>query len=480
MTKDNGQHREATSRPATSRSASSIWGGRFAGGPSEAMQRINASIEFDRRLYGQDIQASLAHAAMLVGQGIISADDGAAIEKGLGDILAEIEAGGFEFKTGLEDIHMNIEARLGELIGDAAGRLHTARSRNDQVATDVRLWVRDALDDLDGALKFLQAALIDQAESHAASIMPGYTHLQTAQPVTLGHHLLAYVEMLGRDRDRAADCRRRLNESPLGSGALAGASFPIDREQTATALGFDRPSANSLDAVSDRDFALEYLALASILGVHLSRLAEEFVLWSSDGFGFMRLSDAFTTGSSMLPQKRNPDAAELVRAKSGRVIGALGGLLIVMKGLPLAYSKDMQEDKEPVFETADTLALCISAMIGMVADAEFDIAAMQDAAIRADAGAIDIADWLVRNHGFPFRDAHHVAGRLVRLAEEKGCGLADLSLEDLQGVEAVLTADAQKVLDVRHAVEARASFGGTAPERVKAACAEARRRFVDG
>ncbi len=485
MTKDNGQHREATSRPATSRpatsrSASSIWGGRFAGGPSEAMQRINASIEFDRRLYGQDIQASLAHAAMLVGQGIISADDGAAIEKGLGDILAEIEAGGFEFKTGLEDIHMNIEARLGELIGDAAGRLHTARSRNDQVATDFRLWVRDALDDLDGALKFLQAALIDQAESHAASIMPGYTHLQTAQPVTLGHHLLAYVEMLGRDRDRAADCRRRLNESPLGSGALAGASFPIDREQTATALGFDRPSANSLDAVSDRDFALEYLALASILGVHLSRLAEEFVLWSSDGFGFMRLSDAFTTGSSMLPQKRNPDAAELVRAKSGRVIGALGGLLIVMKGLPLAYSKDMQEDKEPVFETADTLALCISAMIGMVADAEFDIAAMQDAAIRADAGAIDIADWLVRNHGFPFRDAHHVAGRLVRLAEEKGCGLADLSLEDLQGVEAVLTADAQKVLDVRHAVEARASFGGTAPERVKAACAEARRRFVDG
>lgn len=465
---------------ATKPEASSIWGGRFGGGPAEAMQRINASIGFDKRLYGQDIAGSLAHAEMLVAQGIISAEDGAAIAAGLKDILAEIEAGNFEFKVELEDIHMNIEARLGELIGEAAGRLHTARSRNDQVATDFRLWVRDALDDLDGALQAMQAALIDRAETHAASIMPGFTHLQTAQPVTLGHHLLAYVEMFGRDRSRLADCRLRMNEMPLGSGALAGASFPIDREATAEALGFDAPTANSLDAVSDRDFALEYLAAAAILGVHLSRLAEEFVLWSSEAFGFVALSDAFTTGSSMLPQKRNPDGAELVRAKSGRIIGALGSLLVVMKGLPLAYSKDMQEDKEPVFETTDTLALCIAAMTGMIGDAAFDTNAMERAAALAETGAVDIADWLVREHDLPFRSAHHVAGQLVRLAEEKGCGLADLSLADLQNVEPLLTAEAQKVLDIHYAVGVRDSYGGTAPDRVKAACNDARARFLGG
>jgi argininosuccinate lyase len=465
---------------ATKPEASSIWGGRFGGGPAEAMQRINASIGFDNRLYGQDIAGSLAHADMLVATGIISAEDGAAIAAGLKDILAEIEAGKFQFKAELEDIHMNIEARLGELIGDAAGRLHTARSRNDQVATDFRLWVRDALDDLDAGLEAMQAALIARAETHAASIMPGFTHLQTAQPVTLGHHLLAYVEMFGRDRSRLADCRARMNEMPLGSGALAGASFAIDRDQTAQALGFDRPTANSLDAVSDRDFALEYLAAAAILGVHLSRLAEEFVLWSSEAFGFVALSDAFTTGSSMLPQKRNPDGAELVRAKSGRLIGALNSLLIVMKGLPLAYSKDMQEDKEPVFETADTLALCIAAMTGMIGDANFDTGAMERAASLAETGAVDIADWLVREQDMAFRSAHHVAGQLVRLAEEKGCGLADLSLADLQNIEPLLTAAAQKVLDINYAVQVRSSFGGTAPGRVKAACKEARARFLGG
>jgi len=447
---------------AQDRGTSSIWGGRFAGGPADAMQRINASIKFDARLYGQDIQSSLAHTAMLVKQGILGPDDGNAIKGGLKEILAEIDAGNFAFKAELEDIHMNIEARLGELIGETAGRLHTARSRNDQVATDFRLWVRGALDSLDAGLQALQAALIEEAENHTGSIMPGFTHLQTAQPVTLGHHLLAYVEMFGRDRGRINDCRRRLNESPLGSGALAGTSFPIDREQTAKMLGFDRPTANSMDAVSDRDFALEYLALGSILGMHLSRLAEEFVLWSSEAFGFMKLSDAFTTGSSMLPQKRNPDAAELVRAKAGRLFGALGGLLAVMKGLPLAYSKDMQEDKEPVFETADTLALCVAAMTGMIGDAGFDTAAMEKATDAAETGAVDIADWL------------------VRLAEDKGCRLADLSLNDLKSVEPLLTVEAQKVLDIYEAVAARTSYGGTAPDRVAAACAEARARYLDG
>ncbi len=460
--------------------ASTIWGGRFDAGPSEVMSRINASIGFDRRLYAQDIRASKAHCDMLVRQKIVSAADGAAITAGLDNILGEIEAGTFVFRTALEDIHMNVEARLKDVIGDPAGRLHTARSRNDQVATDFKLWVRDALDALDVGLRDLQAALIDQAERHYATLMPGYTHLQTAQAVTVGHHLLAYVEMLGRDRSRAADCRKRMNESPLGSGALAGTSFPIDRHFTATALGFDRPTANSLDAVSDRDFALEYLSVAAILAVHLSRLAEEIVVWMSEPFGFVKLSDAFTSGSSMLPQKRNPDAAELVRAKTGRVIGALAGLLVVMKGLPLAYSKDMQEDKEPAFETADTLALCVAAMTGMMRDIVFQTERLAQAATASDTTAVDIADWLVRERGMPFREAHHVSGRLVKLAETKGCRLAQLSLADLQSVEPAFTDAARSVLDVETAVRARNSFGGTAPARVKEACAEARTRFLGG
>jgi argininosuccinate lyase len=460
--------------------ANAMWGGRFSSGPSDILSRINASIDFDRRLYAQDIRASQAHCAMLARQGIIAADDAKAIHEGLDKIKGEIDSGAFSFDRALEDIHMNVEGRLKDLIGEAAGRLHTARSRNDQVATDFKLWVRDALDRLDDDLTRLQRALIAQAERHADAIMPGYTHLQTAQAVTVGHHMLAYVEMIGRDRSRAADCRKRLNESPLGSGALAGTSFPIDRDATATALGFDRPTANSLDAVSDRDFALEYLALASILSVHLSRLAEEIVVWMSEPFRFVKLTDAFTTGSSMLPQKRNPDAAELVRAKSGRVVGALTGLLVVMKGLPLAYSKDMQEDKEPVFETADALALTVAATTGMIEDMTFDTTRLATAAAAADTTAVDIADWLVRERKMAFRDAHHVAGRLVKLAETKACRLADLSLADLRSVDASLTEDARKVLDVATSVQARASFGGTAPARVREACAAARKRFLGG
>ena len=410
--------------------ANAIWGGRFDSGPAEIMHRVNASIDFDRRLYAQDIRASKAHCEMLVRQGIIAAEDGTAILGGLDKVLAEIESGAFTFRTALEDIHMNVEGRLKELIGETAGRLHTARSRSDQVATDFKLWVRDALDALDGDLRGLQAALIEQAERNHAVLMPGYTHLQTAQAVTVGHHLLAYVEMIGRDRGRAADCRKRLNECPLGSGALAGTSFPIDRDATAAALGFDRPTANSLDAVSDRDFALEYLALAAILSVHLSRLAEEIVIWMSEPFRFVKLSDAFTTGSSMLPQKRNPDAAELMRAKTGRVIGALTGLLVVMKGLPLAYSKDMQEDKEPVFETADTLTLTVAAATGMMRDIVFDAERLAAAAAAADTTAVDLADWLVRERKMAFRDAHHVAGNLVKFAESKKCRLSELSLSD--------------------------------------------------
>ncbi len=455
-----------------------MWGGRFAQGPAEIMQRINASIDFDKRLYAQDIRASKAHCEMLVKQKIISEADGRAILSGLDKVLGEIESGSFSFSTALEDIHMNVEGRLKEIIGEAAGRLHTARSRNDQGATDFRLWVRDALDVLDGDLKTLQAALIDQAEAHYDALMPGYTHLQTAQAVTVGHHLLAYVEMLGRDRSRAADCRKRMNESPLGSGAIAGTSFPIDREATAKALGFARPTANSLDAVSDRDFALEYLSLASILSVHLSRLAEEIVIWMSEPYRFVTLTDAFTTGSSMLPQKRNPDAAELVRAKTGRVIGALSGLLIVMKGLPLAYSKDMQEDKEPTFETADTLALTLAAMTGMVRDMRFNTERMEAAIGSADTTAVDLADWLVRETGAAFRDAHHVAGRLVKLASDKGCRLQELSLADLRSVEPKLTEAARAALDPKQAIHARSSLGGPAPARVKEACAEARRRFL--
>ena len=453
-------------------------GGRFETGPGEVMERINASIEVDRRLYAHDIAGSKAHAAMLVRQGIISRKDGKAIDAGLDKILQQIEKGEFTFRASLEDIHMNIEARLEELIGEAAGRLHTARSRNDQVATDLRMWVRDALDGLDHAVRELQAALITQAEHHAATVMPGLTHLQGAQPVTFGHHLLAYVEMFGRDRGRLADCRRRLNECPLGAGALAGTAFQIDREATARALGFDRPAANSLDAVSDRDFALEFLAVGAIAVVHLSRLAEEIVLWTSERFGFVRLSDAFTTGSSIMPQKRNPDAAELVRAKAGRILGALAGLLAVMKGLPLAYAKDMQEDKAPVFDTADTLTLCLAAMTGMVRDMTVDVDAMRAAAAEGFTTATDLADWLVRALGLPFRKAHQITGRLVRMAEEKGCGLADLDLAQMQSVEPAITAELFGVLGVEESVASRTSFGGTAPDNVRRAAAAARERYL--
>ncbi|MEX1109274.1 MAG: argininosuccinate lyase, partial [Dongiaceae bacterium] len=412
--KDKKSHAGGTGLPDDGASpASAIWGGRFAAGPAEIMERINASIGFDKRLYAQDIAASKAHTAMLVRQGIVGEADGAAILHGLDRVLEEIESGRFEFKTALEDIHMNVEARLAELIGDAAGRLHTARSRNDQVATDFRLWVRDAIDGLDAKLLEMINELLDRAEDNAGVTMPGYTHLQPAQPVTFGHHLMAYVEMFARDRSRFADARKRLNESPLGAAALAGTSFPIDRQMTAKALGFDRPMANSMDAVSDRDFAVEFLAACSLTAIHLSRLAEEIVLWASDGFRFVKLSDAFTTGSSIMPQKRNPDAAELVRGKAGRIIGALVSLSIMLKGLPLTYGKDMQEDKEPVFEAADALSLMISAMAGMIYDMKPDIDAMRRAAESGFITATDLADWLVREAGLPFREAHHATGAIV-------------------------------------------------------------------
>ncbi len=458
--------------------ANAMWGGRFTGGPAEVMQRINASIDFDRRLYAQDIAASKAHCEMLVRQGIVSSEDGAAILQGLDTIAREIEDGSFTFKAALEDIHMNVEARLEELIGEAAGRLHTARSRNDQVATDFRLWVRDASDALDSALAGLQAALLDQAEAHAATVMPGYTHLQAAQPITFGHHLMAYVEMLGRDRGRLADGRRRLNECPLGAAALAGTSFPIDRAMTARALGFDRPSANSIDAVSDRDFALEFLSAGAILAVHLSRLAEEIVIWCSQGFGFVALSDAFTTGSSIMPQKKNPDAAELLRARSGRVIGGLSSLLIVMKGLPLAYGKDMQEDKEPVFDAADTLALSVAAATGMVRDLRPEVEAMRAATRTGYLTATDLADWLVRVPGLPFRKAHRATGAIVKRAAELDCDIAELPLAELQAIEPGITKEVYRVLSIERAVESRSSFGGTAPAEVSAAVAAARERYL--
>jgi len=459
--------------------ANSLRGGRFADGPAEIMRHINASIDFDRRLYAEDIAGSKAHCAMLVAQNILSPEDGAAITAGLEQIRLEIESGTFVFSAEHEDIHMNIEARLGELIGPAAGRLHTARSRNDQVATDLRLWLRSAIDRVDLAMRDLQQALIDRAEMEAGTVMPGYTHLQIAQPVTLGHHLLAYVEMLGRDRDRLADCRRRLNECPLGAAALAGTSFPIDRCATATALGFDRPAANSLDAVSDRDFAIEFVAAASIAGMHLSRFADEIVIWCSAEFGFIGLSDAFTTGSSIMPQKRNPDAAELVRAKTGRLNGSLVALLTVMKGLPLAYGKDMQEDKVPVFEAADALELCLAAMAGMVGDMQPRHERLHAAAEDGFATATDLADWLVRAAGLPFRRAHHATGRIVKRAEALGCTLAELPLGELQAVEPAITAAVYDVLDVSRSVASRTSFGGTAPDHVHAAAQEARKRFLE-
>ena len=469
---------DASGKPADA-PANAAWGGRFSGGPAEIMQRINVSIDVDQRLYAQDIAGSMAHCAMLVRQGILTAEDGAAIARGLEQIRAEIEAGTFPFRREHEDIHLNIEARLAELIGPAAGRLHTARSRNDQVATDFRLWVRDAIDRLDRQMQGLQAALIAKAERHADTIMPGFTHLQVAQPVTFGHHLLAYVEMVARDRGRFADCRMRLNECPLGAAALAGTSFPIDREMTARALAFARPAANSLDAVSDRDFALEFLAASAICAMHLSRFAEEINIWCSAPFGFIRLSDAFTTGSSIMPQKRNPDAAELARAKTGRVTGALVALLTVMKGLPLAYGKDMQEDKIPVFEAADALELCLAATTGMVCDMRPDRERLHAAAERGFSTATDLADWLVRIVGLPFRRAHHTTGMIVKRAEVRGCTLAELPLAELQAIEPAIGPAVYDVLNPDRSVASRLSFGGTAPESVRLAVAEARRRFLE-
>jgi argininosuccinate lyase len=444
-----------------------MWGGRFTGATAAMMEEINASIEFDRKLFRQDIRASRAHADMLAGQGIISTDDATKIGNGLDRILDEIETGSFNFSRALEDIHLNIEHRLTELIGEAGGRLHTARSRNDQVATDLKLWVRDAIDEIDGDIAGLQKALAERARDSAEMVMPGFTHLQSAQPVTFGHHMLAYVEMLARDRGRFADARRRLNESPLGSAALAGTSFPIDRDATAASLGFDRPTANSLDAVSDRDFVLEPMAAACICALHLSRLAEELVIWSSAGLGFIRLSDAFSTGSSIMPQKRNPDAAELVRAKSGRIIGALTTLMVVMKGLPLAYQKDMQEDKEPAFEAFETMSLSLNAMAGMIADLIPNPERMRIAAAVGFSTATDLADWLVRVLAIPFRDAHHITGQIVAEAEAKDVGLEDLPLEIMQAIEPRITDEIFKVLTVDNSVSSRTSFGGTAPENVR-------------
>jgi len=454
--------------PKNSGAANAQWGGRFAGGPSAIMQDINASISFDKALWRQDIAGSLAHAAMLAKVGILSQDDLAAIRTGLGDIAQEIEAGRFDFSQDLEDIHMNIEARLSERIGEAGKRLHTARSRNDQVATDFRLWVRDAIDGIDTQVAALMHALATRALEHAGTAMPGFTHLQTAQPVTFGHHLMAYVEMLSRDRGRLADARARLNECPLGSAALAGTSFPIDRRMTAQALGFDRPTANSLDAVSDRDFALEYLSALTIMAMHLSRLSEEIVIWCSAPFSFVRLSDAFTSGSSIMPQKRNPDAAELVRAKVGRIAGSLVGLLTVMKGLPLAYAKDTQEDKEPVFDATDAIVLSLAAMDGMIRDLSANETRMREFAGSGFSTATDLADWLVRVLKLPFRTAHHVTGRIVGRAEAMGVDIAELSLADMQAEEAGITQDIFSVLTVEASIASRTSEGGTAPQNVAA------------
>jgi argininosuccinate lyase len=445
-----------------------MWGGRFGSGPDPIMEEINASIDFDRHLYRQDIAASKAHAAMLAKTGIISPQDAKRIAHGLDTILSEIEGGKFKFKRALEDIHMNVESRLGELIGPTAGRLHTARSRNDQVATDFRLWVRDAIDEIDAALAAYQRAVAAKALDHAETVMPGFTHLQTAQPVTFGHHLLAYVEMAARDRGRFADARVRLNENPLGSGALAGTSFPLDRTMSAKALGFVRPTANSLDAVADRDFVLETLSACSIAAVHLSRFAEEIVLWSSPLVGLIRLSDAFTTGSSMMPQKRNPDAAELVRARTGRIVGALTALLMVMKGLPLAYQKDMQEDKEGAIDALDALLMSIKAMTGMVRDMAPDVARMRQAAGEGYATATDLADWLTRTLKLPFREAHHLTGRIVAEAATAGVPLDKLPLPIMQAIEPRITKAVFGVLSVDASVKSRTVYGGTAPKNVRA------------
>ncbi len=452
----------------TDATSNKMWGGRFAAGPDAIMEAINASIGFDKRMAAQDIAGSRAHAAMLAATGIITDSDAEAIREGLLTILSEIEGGKFEFSAALEDIHMNVEARLKEVIGEAAGRLHTGRSRNDQVATDFKLWVRDQLDAADAGLVALIQALLEQADAGADWVMPGFTHLQTAQPVTWGHHMMAYVEMFGRDLSRVRDARARMNECPLGAAALAGTSFPIDRDMTARALGFDRPSANSLDAVSDRDFALEFLGAASICAMHLSRFAEELVIWSSAQFRFVALSDRFSTGSSIMPQKKNPDAAELIRAKVGRIFGANTALMMVMKGLPLAYSKDMQEDKEQVFDAADNLMLALAAMQGMVRDMTAQQANLAAAAGSGFSTATDLADWLVRVLGLPFRDAHHVTGSLVALAESQGCDLPDLTLDQMKSAHAEITNDVFDVLGVENSVNSRMSYGGTAPAQVRA------------
>ena len=452
---------------AATKGGQAMWGGRFSDKPAELMQAINVSIGFDRRLAAQDLEGSRAHAAMLQKTGVITSEDAAAIQKGLAAIGEEMAAGTFPFREEFEDIHMNVEARLRELIGPVAGRLHTARSRNDQVALDFRMWVREACDGAHAQLRALQKALIAKAEPHAATLMPGFTHLQPAQPVTFGHHLMAYVEMFGRDASRFADARTRMNESPLGAAALAGSPFPIDRNHTAKALGFDRPAANSLDAVADRDFALEALAVATITAIHLSRLAEEIVIWMTPQFGFITLTDAFTTGSSIMPQKKNPDAAELVRAKAGRLLGAFTQLAVVMKGLPLTYSKDMQEDKVPTFEAFDALELSLLAMAGMIADLEPDTARMAAAAGAGFSTATDLADWLVRELALPFRDAHHITGAAVKRAEQLGCDLAGLPLAELQVLESGINEGVYKVLTPHASVASRVSYGGTAPDQVR-------------
>ncbi len=457
-----------------------MWGGRFAEGPTAIMREINASIPFDKRLWQQDIAGSKAHVTMLEAQGIVTASDAQAIRDGLDTVAAEYAANGVPVDLALEDIHMATESRLAALIGAPAGRLHTARSRNDQVATDFRLWVRDAMDGVLAGLRALQVALVTRADEHVATVMPGYTHLQVAQPVTLGHHLMAYYEMISRDVSRFSDARQRMNQSPLGAAALAGTGFPIDRHMTAAALGFDGPTRNSLDSVSDRDFALDYLMAAAQCSLHLSRLAEEFIIWASQSFRFVKLPDAYSTGSSIMPQKRNPDAAELVRGHSGRIIGSLTSLMITMKGLPLAYSKDMQDDKPPVFEAHDLLALCIAAMTGMVETLTFDTARLRQAAEGGFSTATDLADWLVRGADIPFREAHHITGAAVKLAEQKGIALDQLSLDELQAIDARIDDRVFAALSVDQSVASRKSFGGTAPEQVRARVAEARAQLGIG
>jgi argininosuccinate lyase len=463
---------------AEEKSTQRTWGGRFEMKPDELMTRINASIGFDKRLWREDIAASKAHAAMLREQGIISEADAAAILEGLDQIAAEYEREGVPERLELEDIHMTVESRLAELIGPAAGRLHTARSRNDQVATDFRLWVRNACDEAVDAVRALQRVLVERAEDHAETVMPGFTHLQVAQPVTLGHHLMAYYEMLRRDVSRFSDARARMNECPLGSAALAGTGFPIDRERTADALGFGGPTASSLDSVSDRDFALDYLSAAAQCSLHLSRLAEELIIWASAPFGFVKLSDQFSTGSSIMPQKRNPDAAELVRGHSGRIMGALTSLMVTMKGLPLAYSKDMQDDKEPVFEARDLLMLSLQALAGMIETVEFEPERMRAAASLGFSTATDLADWLVRETDVPFREAHHITGRAVKAAEERGCDLADLPLDLLRSIDERIDERVFDVLSVDASVRSRTSYGGTAPVRVREQIAAAKEQLA--